>query len=87
MAMRAQIIGPLNHNRPEHCKDLFGTHFVNPRLLTAVTGYSWRVRAGRTQQCLEHVGSDLVRAGAGGHFNRFQVEASALARAREDDFQ
>ena len=87
MAVRAHIVGPLDRDRPQHRQHLLGSQLVKPRRLAAFTRHREFAPGGTAQQTLQHFRAEWMARGAGGHFDRFQVELTALAQAGEDDLQ
>ncbi len=66
---------------------MLGTHLVKARALAARTrNCSCELRR-HSQQLLQHLRPQLMGSGAGGHFDRFQIEMATLAQTGGDDVQ
>ena len=87
MALAAQVIRALDRNLPHYCAQLFGTHFMKPRPMTARTGDFPFELHGRAEQPFQDCGSEMVGGAANRRLGRLQVEAAAFAQAGEDDVQ
>ena len=85
MAVRAHIVEPLDCDRPQHRQHLLGPQLVKPRHLAALTRHCEIAPGGAAQQTLQHLRAELMAGGAGGQFDRFQIELTALMQAGEDD--
>jgi len=84
MAVPTDVIGPLQLDR-SHCrKHSFGAVIVIAGLPSTGAAHRCGVAAALPQQSGQHCGPGPMKAGAGGHLDRFQIESLTLALGRED---
>ncbi len=72
---------------PTAVSQVFQPQFVKPRPLPAGTSHLSGEVSGCTQQFLQYHRPHLVRTGACGHLDCFEVKTAAFAQPGEDDFQ
>jgi hypothetical protein len=87
VAIGTQIIRPLDRDRAESGKQLFGTHLMKPRLPATGTSNDRVELCRHAQKVLQNRGPQLVGGGADGHLDRLQIETAAPAQIAENNFQ